>query len=266
MKIGFDIGGTNMRIAQVSAGGIGEVHKVPTSQKPEEALAVFVAKVREVVGGESVEGFAGGIPGVISGDGTIEEPSPHLPLWRGLPFSAQIREIFGVPCEIHNDAKMAALGEAVYGAGRGVQVVGYLGFGTGIGGGRIVNGKLDVGAYGFEPGHQILNAETSADFEQYASGAALQAKYGVHPVDLPRSAYDAIVPAVAAGIYNTIAHWSPEVLILGGSLVTGKNGFDIPQIVAALEALPPLFPQLPEIRKAELGDSMALHGARALSF
>ena len=60
-----------------------------------------------------------------------------------------------------NDSDLDGLGEATVGAGKGFNIVAYITVSTGIGGVRIVGGKIDVSTYGFEPGHQIIDADGS---------------------------------------------------------------------------------------------------------
>jgi glucokinase len=54
--------------------------------------------------------------------------------------------------------RCGGLGEAVFGAGKGREIVVYMTISTGVGGARIVGGKIDASAMGFEPGHQIIDA------------------------------------------------------------------------------------------------------------
>ena len=90
--------------------------------------------------------------------------------WANFGFEEELRATLGTPVEIRNDADLAGLGEAVYGAGRDASIVAYFGIGTGVGTARIVNGNIDSGAYDFEAGHQIVDARTCASLESLVSG------------------------------------------------------------------------------------------------
>lgn len=86
--------------------------------------------------------------------GIIKNP-PNLPGWDEIPIIKMIEERFGVPSFLQNDADACVLAEWIFGAARGYEHVIYLTFGTGMGAGIILNGKLYSGACGMagEIGH-----------------------------------------------------------------------------------------------------------------
>ncbi|MFO0687526.1 MAG: ROK family protein [Myxococcota bacterium] len=86
--------------------------------------------------------------------GLLRNP-PNLPGWRDVPLADVLREAFGVPVSVQNDANAAALAEHRFGAGRGSADMVYLTMSTGVGGGVVSGGRLVVGANGFagELGH-----------------------------------------------------------------------------------------------------------------
>ena len=262
MKVVLDIGGTSMRGARAANDGIGEVRKVPTPPDPKEGVRTLAALVRECAGEEPIEAVAGGFPGVVA-DGVIYF-APNLPAWKGVALAAELSRVVGAPAKVHNDADLAALGEAVSGAGKGFRVVVYAGIGTGIGCGRIVGGRIDMGRYDFEAGHQIVDAKGGKELEELVSGRAFEKRYSVHPSKAPREGYVEMTPILAAGIYNMILHWSPEVFVLGGSMMNEENGYRLDDIAAALKKFPSPYPKLPELRLAKHKDTAGLYGASAL--
>lgn len=263
--IAFDIGGTSMRVAALSAEGIEEVKKVPTPQDPSEGIVLLSELVKQCAGGEKIEAVAGGFPGSIM-DGLVYD-SPNLPKWGTYAFEAELsKALEGTTVSVCNDADLAGLGEAVFGAGKGKRIVAYIGVGTGVGGGRIVERKIDTGAYGLEPGHQIVNVEGLKDLESYVSGRAFEKRFGVHPKDAPQSGYEEMTPVLAVGLYNTILHWSPDILVLGGSMIVGVNGYHLDGIKEALQKISTRLPVMPEITMAKCKDAAGLQGARTLLF
>jgi glucokinase len=86
--------------------------------------------------------------------------SVNVPL-AGIPFRDRLRERFGVPAAIENDANAAALAEHRYGAGRGSRHMVMLTLGTGVGGGLVLDGKLYRGAAGAaaELGHITIELD-----------------------------------------------------------------------------------------------------------
>ncbi len=265
MTIGFDIGATNTRVASVSTQGLGRVAKKPTPKDPLEALALLSTLCIETASGDHIERVIGGIPGIPGKDGEVLN-APNLPKWKGFPLGADLSELLGVPVRVFHDTDLGALGEAHYGAGKGAEVLAYVAVGTGVGVSRIIRGKIDIAAFALEAGHQILDVQRRRALEEMISGLAISERFGMHPKDVPRSAYDELTPTLAVGLYNMILHWSPHVLVLGGSMMNEKNGFRVGDVVKALHTLPKFFPEFPEVRAGVLGDSAGLHGARAVLF
>jgi predicted NBD/HSP70 family sugar kinase len=255
----FDIGGTSMRIAKGANGTLSSIHKMPTPEDPYVAVACIVFYAKEIPDLASV---SGGIAGLIE-DGVVRR-SPHLARWNGFPFASALAEALMVPVSVRNDAELAALGEAVYGAGKDYALVGYLGIGTGIGGAHIEDKKIAPHASGFEPGHQVLDIDTGATFEGLVSGSALRAAFGKPAHELPREVYDDLTPTLVIGIYNVLLSWSPDVLVLGGSLMNDENGYRMKDVERLLETMPGALPEMPALVHGALGDDNGLYGALAL--
>src|SRR3989344_5374680 len=262
--VGFDMGATSMRVARVMAEGIGESQKIATPRDVQEGVRLLARLIHECAEGEPLAAVAGGVPAVVS-EGHMYR-APNQEGWTNFNMREALAEALGVPVQIHNDADLAALGEAVYGAGTGKRIVAYVGVGTGIGTSRVVEGRIDNGVYDFEAGHQIIEVSGTGTLESLASGGAFSKRFGVHPKDVPREEYERMTPVLAAGIYNMILHWSPEVVVLGGSMMNEANGYRKGEIVSALGKLPAIYPALPEIRLSQMKDDAGLHGARALLF
>lgn len=255
----FDIGGTSMRVARGADGTLSGIHKMPTPEDPYAAVAciVFYAK-----GIPDLASVSGGIAGLIE-EGVVRR-SPHLSRWNGFPFASALAEALMVPVSVKNDAELAALGEAVYGAGKDYALVGYLGIGTGIGGAHIENKRIAPHASGFEPGHQILDIDTGATFEGLVSGSALKRAFGKPAQELPRTVYEDLTPTLVTGIYNVLLAWSPDVLVLGGSLMNDENGYRMKDVERLLATLPGALPQMPVLAHSALGDDNGLWGALAI--
>ena len=263
MKIVFDIGSTKTRVAKVVGADIGPIERMPTPQKPEEGIETLAALVAKVGGGEKVEAAVGAIPGTPNTDGSILF-LPHRPLWDGFPFSAQLSKSLSADVRVEHDANLGALGEALYGAGKGVHSLAYLAVGTGLGVARVVEGAIVSPVTGFEAGHQIVDISRGIGVDETVGGDGILKKYAVRAEELPRETYDELTKIFAVGIYNTILHWLPDVVVLGGSLMNEENGYRLADITAAIRSLPPLIAKFPDIRRGTLGDAANLHGARAL--
>ena len=101
------------------------------------------------------------MPGPVdTAQGRVREP-PNFPGWRDAPLTRVLRERWGVPVLIDDDAKTAALGEYWFGAGSSVESLLYLSVGSGVGAGLIVRGKLYRGTHELagEIGHTTLDLD-----------------------------------------------------------------------------------------------------------
>lgn len=259
MNIVFDIGGTNMRLARADGGTISEPLMLATPPRQDEGLRVLSEAITSLA--NEKPRVAGGVAGVLE-DGVLYR-SPNLPGWDGARIAEALAPV-AKDVQVRNDAALACLGEARYGAGKDARIVAYLSVGTGVGGARAVNGVLDPAAYNFEPGHQIVDATTGATLEELVAGGPLTKQLGMPPEQLPREELEKRMPILAAGIVNALMLWSPDVLVLGGSVVNDETGYRLKPLIEEIAQRQKMFPKLPEIRRAELGDQSALYGAMAL--
>ena len=276
-KFLFDIGGTRTRLA-LSPGNdtVGGIESFDTAKEFGDQLLALKDAALKLAGGNIEGGISGGLPGVLNQGKTTLRTSPHLPKWVGVDIKGSLCKLFGGPVELENDAALAALGEAYRGAGKGYRIVAYVGIGTGIGGARIVDGNIDERYIGFEPGHQIIDSDGALHseagkvgnemrLEELVSGSAFEKRFGKHPREITYEAvWDEAARMVAVGLHNTIVHWSPEVVVLGGSMFK-TPGISIDRVRDYLKKYLTIHPELPEVKHAELGEESALYGALAIS-
>ena len=194
MYLVFDIGGTHMRIGVSSDGStITESKIVPTSQDFDQGILVLKQTADELSGGEKINVVAGGIPGPLDKGKSMLVTCPQLHGWIQKPLKAELEKAYGTKVYLENDTAIGGIGEAVKGAGAGKKIVAYLAMGTGIGGTRIVDQRVDSNNLGFEPGHQIVDFDWSAkpelkklneiegfgQLEAYISGASFEKIYKI---------------------------------------------------------------------------------------
>ena len=241
---------------------------VVTPQKFEEGIEIFKKVGEELAGGKKIMAIAGGIAGPFDERKRSLLGSPNLKDWIGRPFTKELEEYFGASVFIENDAALAGLGEAVYGAGKNYSIVAYLTVSTGVGGARIVNQKIDEKTIGFEPGHQIIDAGRALCPEcegctlgRYISGNSIEKRMGKKPEEIDDTEFwDRISEFVAYGVHNMICFWSPDVVVLGGSLMKSIN---IHTVEENLKKTFTVFPEISPLKHAELGDLGGLYGAMA---
>lgn len=248
-KIGVDLGGTNIAAGVVDFDNkIIAKSSVPTAlpKTPDEIadsiaeLAKGVAALAQVTMDQiSVVGV--GTPGAVNGDGVVENDA-NLG-FVNTPLRAMLEDRLKLPCRVGNDAKCAALGEQVAGAGKGTSDFIMVTLGTGIGGGIILGGKLLVGINGAagEVGHTVIDQQgipckcgRIGCFEKYASATALvsQAKVVLPDITCAKDVFDlahndnlvalevldTYTEYLATGITNIINIFQPEMICIGGGI------------------------------------------------
>ena len=269
----FDLGGTKMRVALSRDGSaLDEIKSVPTPARFDEGVDTLLRVARELLGPPPAVGGASTPVAVVGGIGWVLDKSrshifrstkANLLDWNDKPLRGELEKRFNAPVRLENDCVLAALGEAVVGAGKGHEIVAYYTVSTGVGGARVVHGIPDSYASGFEPGKQLID---DRNLEEHVSGTAVQKKYGVHPKDLADlDKRSELAKILARGVHNAIVHWSPEMFVFGGSMMIGVNPLPLDVVEAALKSTLSFYPELPALSLAALGDDGGLHGARILA-
>ncbi|MEK7617322.1 MAG: ROK family protein [Patescibacteria group bacterium] len=266
----FDIGGTKARFATSSDGkNLSEPRIVPTPKDFQEGLQTIKQIADELSKGQKIEVISGGVAGPLSQDKSMLVSSPHIGGWINKPLKTELEKLFNAPVHLEHDADLATLGEAVVGAGKGREIVTYLTISTGVGGGRVVKGKIDENALGFEPGHQIIvpfgdpcNCGGQGHLESYVSGSGLERKYGKKAEDLDDPyVWEKVAEYLAMGLNNVTVFWSPDIIVLGGSVM---QSIQIETLRVKFKDILTIFPTPPVITLSNLGDSAGLYGALAL--
>jgi len=162
--VGVDVGGTKIAAGVVDANGqvYGRV-KIPTdTSQPERTLQSIIiaitATLREAeVNPSHVSAVGLGIPGKVDPVRGISLLAVNLG-WHDIPVKQRLEEALDLPCWLENDVSVAALGESLYGAGRGLENFLYLSLGTGVAARMILAGQLYRGSNGLagEIGHAIV--------------------------------------------------------------------------------------------------------------
>lgn len=261
MYLLFDIGGTKARFAISNNGtSFDDPLIIDTPKKYVEAIVVFNEAIKKITQGKKIEKAVGCFPGTMI-DGKVFK-SPNLPDYEGKLLKYELERIIGVEPIMKNDADMAALGEAVFGAGKDYDVVAYITISTGIGGGLIIDKKIQNKKYGFEPGHQIINYKTKETLHDLISGTALEKKYNKPAKEIKEpEIYEWISELLGVALMNTIVHWSPDVLVMGGSIT---KDIDITDVEEQIQKNLVSFPEVPVIKRAELGAYNGIWGALSI--
>lgn len=264
MDIVADIGGTKTRVAGTrDREAFFEPIVMDTPGAYDEALAAIQEAIRTVAGGQKVEKIAAAISGALSKDRrSLTGAHHHLPDWLGKDLAGDLGVPFEAETTLTNDTEQVGLGEAVYGAGKGANIVVYITVSTGVNGARIVNGEVEPTAFGYEIGGQYLMVDgIPQTFEDLVSGGAIEKKYGKHPKELGADSpvWEELAKTTAYGVHNTILHWSPERVVLGGSMFN-EVGIKVDRVEAHVREYMKKFPDIPEIVHSDLKDFGGLYG------
>ena len=190
--LGMDIGGTKCAVVLSEKNSVSVKDKIRFETRVErgcsEIIAELISSALEIMQRNGVSaddvlacGVSCGGP-LDSEKGIIMRP-PNLPDWDNVPLAETVSAALGCPCKIRNDADACALAEWQFGAGKGTENMIFLTFGTGMGAGLILGGKLYSGACGTagEVGHIRLDADgpvaygKAGSFEGFCSGAGIAA-------------------------------------------------------------------------------------------
>lgn len=258
LTLGIDLGGTDVKFGVVS--GEKMVYQSKISTNTESAMAILdeiCDECKRIYQEYPYEKVGMGVPGVVR-DGLLT--TDNLP-FLDVPVVEEMEKRLGLPVLVDNDANCAALGETLFGKGKGRKNTVLITIGTGIGGGVIIDGKLLRGRGGAgELGDMTIQAENGLPcncgsfgcWEQYASTSALVRQAKLAAEERPESilgmlyadeekqngvtfflalesgctvaqkVYDTYLDWLCIGLKSLVKIFDPEVIFLGGG-ITGQG-------------------------------------------
>ena len=292
--IGVDLGGTKILSGVVARdGSVVRRHERPTPQDSQEhVIAELEAAVAELLD-DSAAALGFGVPSPIDQARGIVVQCVNVPL-ENAPLRDSMRERFGIPVGLDNDANAAAIGEWRAGVGRATGDLVMLTLGTGVGGGVISGGRPLRGGNGagMELGHVVIvhdgrpchGACTGrGHLEAYVSGkavtAAAQEIFGpsadAHRVvrlanegdEQARELLLDVGRLLGSGVGSFVNVFGPELFVLGGGFGVAAYDHLLGPVEEVLrrEALEPMRSTV-SLAKAELGTAAGLIGAAFVGF
>jgi glucokinase len=280
--IGIDLGGTNLRVVLADDQGrrlAEHFGPTPASAAAADVLAHIALLARRVQGGARPIGVGLGVAGALDAEDRLMAGMTNLPALAGVPLAASLGQALGLPVRIDNDARAAMLGEARFGAARGVRNALILTLGTGIGGGLLLDGRVREGPHRMA-GEICLTLVPSAiaagwqPLEDVASPGGLRRTRGIDMAALmqrvaagepgPQAELDKITEPLAVAIVNMHATLDFELVLLSGGLTRAG-----PALLAAVgdavqRVCPPAIARHLSIAYAGLGEWAGAMGAAAL--
>ena len=267
LRGGIDLGGTKIQTAIVDGRGnvVGQARQpTPTNGGPEDVTAAMAEALREAAKEAGVEsgdltGVGVGSPGDADEESGVVSSAKNLPDWEGsFPLAERLKEALGTEVRVGNDVQVATEAEFHLGAGQEFQSLLGVFWGTGVGGGLVLDGKpwLGRGAAG-EVGHMVVKRGGAkcpcgrrGCLEAYAGRSAMEAEArrrqeeghetdlfhlmekhdkprltsGIweraldHGDHLAEKLIERAVEALGTGIASAVNLVDPEAVILGGGL------------------------------------------------
>lgn len=232
----------------------------------EEGMQMLIENGRKIAGNMNISAVAGGLAGSFDSRHECLVSGSNVKAWIGHPIKKELERAFQAPVMLENDAALAGLGEAVEGAGKDHEIIAYITVSTGVGGARITRKTIDPCKYGFEPGFQIVDAgkclcTTCAKMHlgAHISGRGIEDRYHKKAEEITDGAiWDDIARHLAIGLNNTIVHWCPDIVVLGGAVM---QSISIEKVRIYVAEMLRIYPEVPPIEQAMLGDMSGLYGA-----
>ncbi len=269
--IGIDLGGTFIKGGVCSAEGeILAMDSVPTEVDKGNikvvenisALALSLCKTLNISASDC-EGMGVGVPGMIDSQRGVIIYAGNLN-FKNFPLQKELEDRVGIKVTIANDANVAALGEAKFGAGAGYSDSVLVTLGTGVGGGIIIDGKIFAGncSAGAEIGHMIIDVDgwqctcgLKGCLETYASATGLikltkeymskdensllwnigidningQSAFSLAEKDATaKLVVEKYLDYLSVGLVNIANVFRPQAILLGGGISNEGEGLVIP--------------------------------------
>lgn len=258
--IGIDLGGTKISTALSTLEGkiINNV-VVPTNAQEGETSVLnrMIGTIENVLVGANatindVQAIGIGSPGPLDANKGVIITTPNLP-FKNYNVVQPIKDKFYIPVYLDNDANVAAIGEYMFGAGRGKENIVYFTVSTGVGGGAVLNGNiyrgntcnaLEIGHITVEPNGPRCNCGNLGCLEAVSSGTAI-GRRGVDAVstnvetslrkydkvtsyevfkeaeagdEVARDIVDNALNYLGIGVANAVAIFDPQMVIIGGGV------------------------------------------------
>jgi len=306
-RIGIDIGATRIKAGLVRDGVV--VKKIiktlaPEHKSEEGIIELLNSTVQSLLSGSNatrneIEWIGIGAPGFIKHDTGVIFRSPNFPEWKNFALARRTMERIGLRVFLDNDANCVTLGEALFGAGKGIDDFVLLTLGSGLGGGLFLGKKVYRGQDGMagEVGHMVVEPQgfecgcgARGCLEQYASFCGLRnmAKedktFGsktdemVTSPDFPRilyemaknghggakSLYSRMGYYLGLGLSNLILLFNCHLIVLSGGVARAYDMFQQDMWACLHARLPASFLEGTKVVTGKLWEEAGILGSSAL--
>lgn len=228
MRLGIDLGGTNIRVGAIENRELQRLERAPTPAEGsrDEVLECLYALLDRFAG-ENIEHIGVGVPSIVDVEEGVVYDVQNIPSWTEVPLGALLADRYGVPVRIQNDANCFALAEYHFGSARGQSPMVGLVLGTGFAGGIVVDGRLysgpncGAGEFGTMPYRDSI-------YEHYCAGLFFDREYDTTGEAAYERAqkgdpeaeamFDELGTHLGRAIQNVLYAVDPSHIVLGGSV------------------------------------------------
>ena len=304
--IGIDIGGTNIQIGMVNRAG-NMIAEGSFAVRQAQTCETFFFRLQEAIqkilsdAEVQLDGIGVGSPGADLARGVIANAS-NLP-WGTIPIVEFLKNAFGVPVHLTNDANLFAIGEKIFGEAARLNDFTVITLGTGVGSGVYCGGELLLGRDGLagELGHVVIERDgrkcacgRNGCLERYVSATGLvysavellrlstlpsklrelmeEELSAAHIAEAARAGdplamevFERTGDTLGLALANWVACTNPEAIFLGGGLARAGEVLFGPTIRSFQKNILPVYPDTVPILPCSLpGDSAGVLGAAAL--
>jgi glucokinase len=276
--LAIDIGGTKFSAALFRGG---QMERRETRRTDREGGREWMLEQLREIGRawraeEKIEAMGVGFGGPVDFAAQQVVLSTHVGGWQGFDLPAWLREEFGAPVLMDNDANVGALGEGLHGAGRGFRPLFYMTLSTGIGGGILLESGIYRGAdsYAGEIGHINVKPDgppclcgSHGCLERMCCGLWLERDYGRSAEELmqDRAFVEDYVVDLARGLKAAIMLLNPARIVIGGGISKAGEALFAPLRAELRRQITSWSRARLDVTPAALGDDSVLWGAFELS-
>lgn len=272
--IALDVGGTHSRAALWDGGHIVWRASAPTpGLHGPDAMATTMADLLAPV--RSVDAPVGvAIAGLVVDGRVTAHNEGVLRGWSSYPLAQRLAALLTRPVRVFNDARAAAWGEYVFGAGRGCDEFLFVTVSTGVGAGLVLNGRLHLARNGLDAELGEMRCADGRTLEEHASGTALSqwaARHGYASAKALCDAADAgnaVAESHLRSGIRELAHKLADLTVMLGIQRTALGGGVglrpgyLQRLSEEMAGFPALYRH--DLTLAELGADAGLHGVAAL--
>lgn len=276
--LAIDIGGTNFSVAAFD----GETMLGKATRRTDRAagplwmLDEMKEMVSELVAKPEFDACGIGFGGPVHFGSQQVLFSTQVPGWEGFDLIMEVESRFNAPAIMDRDSMAGALGEGIYGAGKGRRPLFYITLSTGVGGGLLTEDGLYHGndSYACELGHHTVLTNgpvclcgSSGCMERMCSGLWLERDYGQTAKELLKSPefVKQYVVYLAQGLKNTIMFLNPALIVIGGGISKAGDALFIPLRKELGRQMTPWSKATIEVVPAALRGESVLWGAMQLA-